>query len=73
MRFSESVVVTFTNRMLIVLVAGISTKDKLTKFSNHTKFFDRATIEKMLIKARGSELWFLLNFVMWYEKWVEKI
>jgi len=48
-------------------------KGELTKFSNLTKFFDRGAIEKMLIRARGDQLWFLLNFVMWYEKWIEKI
>ncbi|MFB0527752.1 MAG: asparagine synthase (glutamine-hydrolyzing) [bacterium] len=52
---------------------GNFTKEKLVKFSNHTDFFHKPAIEKMFIKARGEELWFLLNFVMWYEKWVEKI
>jgi len=52
---------------------GNFTKEKLIEFSNHRDFFDKSAIEKMLIKARGDELWFLLNFIMWYEKWVEKI
>ncbi|MFB0527083.1 MAG: asparagine synthase (glutamine-hydrolyzing) [bacterium] len=55
------------------LELGNFTEEKLVKFSNHTDFFHKPAIEKMFIKRRGEELWFLLNFVMWYEKWVEKI
>jgi len=51
---------------------GIFTRQKLIKFSDHRDFFDKSGIEKMLIKAKGDKLWFLLNFAMWYERWIEK-
>jgi len=52
---------------------GNFTKEKLVKFSNQTDFFHKPAIEKMFIKRRGDELWFLLNFILWYERWVKKI
>jgi len=49
---------------------GDFTRDKLNKFTEHTDFFNKSGIERMLENTRGDKLWFLLNFVLWYEEWI---
>jgi asparagine synthase (glutamine-hydrolysing) len=50
---------------------GDFTKKKLMDFANRTEFFDKGSIEAMLNK-QGSDLpWYILNFALWHEMWIE--
>lgn len=49
---------------------GSFTKRKLTNFCRQTEFFDQNAIQKILIENnQGWPIWYLLNFVMWHERW----
>lgn len=52
---------------------GSFAKDRLTKFVKKTDFFDAAYLNKLLKKNDAKKIWYLLNFALWYEKWIEKI
>jgi len=55
---------------------GTFAEEKLKKFSDRTNYFNREYLEE-IIKKGGSKksnadnLWFLLNFVLWHEEWIE--
>ncbi len=55
---------------------GDYAEEKLKKFSDRTNYFNREYLEG-IIKKGGSKknnadnLWFLLNFVLWHEEWIE--
>lgn len=52
---------------------GDFAKDKILKFLQKTDFFNKNHID-LLFKAKNShKIWYILNFVLWYEKWIEKI
>jgi len=52
---------------------GDFTKHKLINFTERTDFFDRNYVERMLLRKDGAKLWYILNFVMWHEMWIEKL
>lgn len=52
---------------------GDFTKKKLLDFSKRTDFLDKQYIQEMLAKGNGTKLWYLLNFAMWHERWIENI
>ncbi|RJQ55274.1 MAG: asparagine synthase (glutamine-hydrolyzing) [Nitrospiraceae bacterium] len=43
---------------------------KIRAFSQRTDFFNNTSLER-LIDSRNVRLWYVLNFVLWYEKWIE--
>ena len=51
---------------------GSFAKDSLTKFVKRTDFFDAAYLNKLLEKNDAKKVWYLLNFALWHEKWIEK-
>ena len=55
---------------------GDFTFKKLKAFGKRYNFFNRNYIEKLLEKGNtekhnANNLWFLLNFVLWHEEWIE--
>ncbi len=44
---------------------------KLLEFASRTEFFDRQYLQEFLETTKGVKLWYLLNFVLWYEMWIE--
>jgi asparagine synthase (glutamine-hydrolysing) len=51
---------------------GDYTHKKLLDFAKRTDFFDRLHIENLLKTNKGWKLWYLLNFLLWYERWIEE-
>jgi len=47
-------------------------KNKLVKFAEKSELFNPVLIKKMVnTTERGDSLWFLFNFILWHEKWIE--
>jgi asparagine synthase (glutamine-hydrolysing) len=44
-------------------------KDLITKFADRTDYFHGPNLRRFL--DRPNNFWFLLNFVLWYEQWIE--
>jgi asparagine synthase (glutamine-hydrolysing) len=51
---------------------GAFTKGELLSFTEKTDFFDELAIKEISEKGRGDSLWFLLNFALWYKRWIEE-
>ena len=52
---------------------GDFTKKKLLDFSKRTDFLDKQYIEEILATRNGRKLWYILNFALWHERWIENI
>ncbi|MBD3182584.1 asparagine synthase (glutamine-hydrolyzing) [Candidatus Poribacteria bacterium] len=52
---------------------GDYAKQKLNNFTRRTDYFNPEYIEMMLARQRGAKLWYVLNFALWYERWIEGI
>ena len=52
---------------------GDFTKQKLLDFTKRTDFLDKQYIEEMLARQNGRKLWYILNFALWHERWIENI
>ena len=50
---------------------GEYVKSKLTDFNKKTDYFNQNAVEKMISSNRGWDLWFLLNFSMWWEEYID--
>jgi asparagine synthase (glutamine-hydrolysing) len=50
---------------------GDFTKKKILSFSGRADFFDKAYFENLMDTNKYNNLWYILNFVMWHEKWIE--
>jgi len=50
---------------------GKFTKGKLNNFLQRTPYFNREGVEALLRSRQGARSWFLLNFVLWHERWIE--
>lgn len=50
---------------------GKYAKSKLTDFNKKTDFFNQDQVEKMIDNNRGWDLWFLLNFAMWWDEYID--
>ncbi len=50
---------------------GKFTAGKLSEFLRRTPYFDPSGVETLLHSRRASRAWFLLNFVLWHERWIE--
>jgi len=51
---------------------GDFTRVKVLSFTKRTDFFCETHIKNLLEKRSMDKLWCILNFVLWYEKWIEK-
>ncbi|MHB1377034.1 MAG: asparagine synthase (glutamine-hydrolyzing) [Candidatus Humimicrobiaceae bacterium] len=55
---------------------GNFTYSKLKDFSKKTDYFNKEYLDKIIMKGNAEKhnsgkLWYLLNFVLWHEEWVE--
>jgi len=50
---------------------GDFTYKKIMAFTKRTNYFNPQYIEILLKQKDGVKLWYLLNFVLWHEKWIE--
>ena len=50
---------------------GEFAKSKLTNFNAKTNFFNQTKVNLMIEQNRGWDLWFLLNFSMWWEEYID--
>jgi hypothetical protein len=44
---------------------------KLLAFSDRQPYFSRSQIEKLLATSSGALPWYLFNFALWHEVWIE--
>jgi asparagine synthase (glutamine-hydrolysing) len=44
---------------------------KILDFCKRTDYFDNDVMKKFVSVKGGGGLWFLLNFVLWHEMWIE--
>lgn len=50
---------------------GNSARDKLISFCDKTDFLDKNEVMRLMGKGQGPKVWYLLNFAMWWEEYVE--
>jgi len=51
---------------------GEFAKRELSEFSKKTDFLDRARVLELVHRGRGWQIWFLLNFALWWKEFVEE-
>jgi len=51
---------------------GDFTIEKVLNFTKRTDFFSETYIKNLLKTNKGINLWYILNFVLWYERWIEE-
>jgi asparagine synthase (glutamine-hydrolysing) len=51
---------------------GTQVRQKLLDFSNAQPYFDRAALERFLTKPSGPLPWYLFNFALWHQFWIEQ-
>ena len=49
---------------------GKSARSKLSSFCDKTDFLDKNEVMRLMDKGNGSQVWYLLNFAMWWEEYV---
>lgn len=49
---------------------GEKTKHELDSFCDQTDFFNRYEVMNLIEQGRGSQVWYLLNFAMWWNKFI---
>ncbi|MBN8539925.1 MAG: asparagine synthase (glutamine-hydrolyzing) [Deltaproteobacteria bacterium] len=49
---------------------GDTTKKELYEFCDSTDFLDRAYVDHLLATKRGPDIWYLLNFALWWKHYV---
>ena len=48
-----------------------SAKTELYDFTAKTDFFKKSQIDKIVNDKRGWDLWFLLNFALWWKQYID--
>ena len=46
---------------------------KITNFTERTDYLDKSYVKGLFGAHKNQKLWYLLNFVLWHEKWIENI
>jgi len=49
---------------------GQFAKNKITGFIKNTDFFDKNYINNLFSVENSQKMWYILNFALWYEKWI---
>jgi len=52
---------------------GKFAKEKIQNFCERTDYFNKQEVIRLFEKKEYNKLWLLLNFVIWYEVWIEAI
>ena len=50
---------------------GDEARNELISFCDETDFFDKKEIMKLLDKGKGRQIWFILNFVLWWKEYIK--
>ena len=50
---------------------GTYTEEKIKKFNKKYNYFDNSYLNKLL-NSKSPKLWYILNFVLWFERWIEE-
>lgn len=50
---------------------GDTTRQELKSFCEQTDFLDKSEVMYLIDKGRGSQVWYLLNFVLWWKEYIE--
>ena len=50
---------------------GTNIKKDLNDFCNKTDFFDKEAIDELLKSGNGPQIWYIYNFVLWWNKYIE--
>ena len=51
---------------------GHMMRKKLTDFARREAIFDEQQVSQLLSRPAGALPWYLFNFVLWYESWIEQ-
>jgi asparagine synthase (glutamine-hydrolysing) len=51
---------------------GDFAQKKILDFTDRTDYFDKKEIQLLLNERNANKIWYILNFVLWYECWIEK-
>jgi asparagine synthase (glutamine-hydrolysing) len=51
---------------------GDFAQQKILDFTERTNYFDKIEIQFLLNERNANKIWYILNFVIWYECWIEK-
>jgi asparagine synthase (glutamine-hydrolysing) len=49
---------------------GDTTRKELMEFCDQTDYFDRAEVLKLIDSRKGSKVWYLLNFALWWKHYI---
>jgi len=50
---------------------GVFAREKIVSFANRTDFFDKKYLQVLLESDNAKKIWYVLNFALWYEEWIE--
>jgi asparagine synthase (glutamine-hydrolysing) len=50
---------------------GRKARQELREFSQQTDFLDSAGVEHLVDHGSGPQVWYLLNFALWWKEFVE--
>jgi asparagine synthase (glutamine-hydrolysing) len=51
--------------------SGEFARGELSDFCDKTDFLDRSAVMKLIQSGRGRDVWFLLNFALWWKEFLE--
>lgn len=49
---------------------GEYSKTHLMRFCRETEYFDRSEVERLIEARRGPDVWYLLNFALWWDEYL---
>lgn len=50
---------------------GAQTRKELNDFCDKTDFLDRAEVMKLIDEGQGPQVWYLLNFALWWKEYIK--
>jgi asparagine synthase (glutamine-hydrolysing) len=50
---------------------GEYSKHHLDLFCKRTDYFDRCEVDRLIESKRGPEVWYLLNFALWWNEYID--
>ncbi len=50
---------------------GMKARQEMKNFCQQTDFLDSAEVEHLLEKGRGPQIWYLLNFALWWKEFIK--
>jgi len=49
---------------------GEKSKKEISDFCHQTDFFDTSEVTRLFDQRRGTEVWYLLNFALWWKEYI---